>query len=129
MMAFLHCACIGIVLLPWFQCTWGKCIFDQVQRSVKVVSPSINKKNLDHWSVNETTLNYQTLIIESEDKSAKHPQRSKRSDRDEFPDPQPIRIKTWIPSESPSLLDPEREKLMAAVNEAVSKVSSLLSGV
>ncbi|XP_073715774.1 ciliated left-right organizer metallopeptidase isoform X2 [Misgurnus anguillicaudatus] len=126
-MAFLHCVCIGVLLLPWFQCCWGKCIFDKVQRSVKVVSPSISKQNLGHWSVNETARNYQTLITGSEDNSAEHSQRSKRSDRDTFPDPQPIRIKTWIPRESPILSDQEGERLMAAVNEAIIKVSSLLS--
>ncbi|XP_056318669.1 ciliated left-right organizer metallopeptidase [Danio aesculapii] len=42
-------------------------------------------------------------------------------------DLQPIRIKTWIPSESPALSDWERERLVNAVGEAVSDVSSLLS--
>ncbi|KAK2913623.1 hypothetical protein Q8A67_002022 [Cirrhinus molitorella] len=42
-------------------------------------------------------------------------------------DSQPIRIKTWIPSESPVLTESERERLMSAVNDAVNKVSNLLS--
>ncbi|XP_035469187.2 leishmanolysin-like peptidase 2 isoform X1 [Scophthalmus maximus] len=41
--------------------------------------------------------------------------------------PQPIRIRTWIPSESDDLSDAEKGKLKAAVEEAVRTVSSLLS--
>lgn len=116
MMAFLHCVCIGVLLLPWFP-SWGKCIFDNVQTSVKVVSPP-KQHNLAHRSSGETALSYQK------------PQRSKRADGDvESFDLQPIRIKTWIPKESPALSDWESERLMTAVREAVSKVSSFLSGV
>ncbi|XP_068443878.1 ciliated left-right organizer metallopeptidase [Clinocottus analis] len=41
--------------------------------------------------------------------------------------PQPIRIKTWIPAEGNGLSEAEKEKLEAAVEEAVRMVSSLLS--
>ncbi|XP_042371551.1 leishmanolysin-like peptidase 2, partial [Plectropomus leopardus] len=41
--------------------------------------------------------------------------------------PQPIRIQTWIPKESSSLSEAERERMEAAVEEAVNMVSSLLS--
>ncbi len=44
-------------------------------------------------------------------------------------DPQPIRIKSWVPTESPALTEWELERLMTAVDEAVSEVSRLLSGV
>uniref|UniRef100_UPI0037E9ADCC ciliated left-right organizer metallopeptidase n=1 Tax=Semicossyphus pulcher TaxID=241346 RepID=UPI0037E9ADCC len=41
--------------------------------------------------------------------------------------PQPIRIRTWIPSESNNLPEAEKERMEAAVEEAVRMVSSLLS--
>ncbi|XP_029310903.1 leishmanolysin-like peptidase 2 [Cottoperca gobio] len=41
--------------------------------------------------------------------------------------PQPIRIRTWTPTESNNLSEAEKEKLEAAVEEAVRMVSSLLS--
>ncbi|XP_045920309.1 leishmanolysin-like peptidase 2 isoform X1 [Micropterus dolomieu] len=41
--------------------------------------------------------------------------------------PQPIRIRTWIPKESNNLAEAEKERLEAAVAEAVRMVSSLLS--
>lgn len=41
---------------------------------------------------------------------------------------QPIRIHGWRTAESSNLLQPERERLQAAVQEAFSVVSSLLSG-
>nr|XP_021333818.1 leishmanolysin-like peptidase [Danio rerio]A0A1D5NSK0.2 RecName: Full=Ciliated left-right organizer metallopeptidase; AltName: Full=Leishmanolysin-like peptidase 2; Flags: Precursor [Danio rerio] len=102
-MSFL--LCIGILLLPWFPCVCGKCIFDQIQRSVNVVSPP--------------TAQY----------ASAYRFKTQRSKRHIMPmdNLQPIRIKIWIPSESPALSDWEREKLMSAVGEAVSEVSSLLS--
>lgn len=129
-MAFLHCLYIGILLSPWFP-SWGKCIFDKVQGSVKVVSPPIKQHNLSHWSLKETALSYQRLIIGSENPApVSKPQRTKRADKEEESfDLQPIRIKTWIPKKSPALSHLESERLMTAVHEAVSKVSSLLSGV
>ncbi|XP_062300434.1 ciliated left-right organizer metallopeptidase [Scomber scombrus] len=41
--------------------------------------------------------------------------------------PQPIRIRTWVPEQSDSLSEAEKDKLEAAVEEAVRMVSSLLS--
>ncbi|XP_039679547.1 leishmanolysin-like peptidase 2 isoform X1 [Perca fluviatilis] len=41
--------------------------------------------------------------------------------------PQPIRIQTWIPTESNNLSEAEKERLEAAVQEAVRMMSSLLS--
>lgn len=99
--------CVGILLLPWFSCARGKCIFDQIQRSVNIVSPPTGQYASAHW--------FKT-------------QRSKRHIAS-MGDFQPIRIKTWIPPGSPALSDWERERLMSAVSEAVSDVSSLLSGV
>ena len=42
--------------------------------------------------------------------------------------PQPIRIHTWIARESDNLSDAEKDRLMSAVEEAVRRVSSIVSG-
>lgn len=42
--------------------------------------------------------------------------------------PQPIRIRSWIPKDSNNLSEAEEERVVAAVEEAVRMVSSLLSG-
>ncbi len=124
-MPFAPCVCIGILLLPWFPCTWEKCIFDQVQRSVKVVSPPTGQYTPGHWSLSETASEKNPAPH-----SSKH-QRPKRAERhvESMTDPQPIRIKSWVPTESPALTEWEQERLMTAVDEAVSEVSRLLSGV
>lgn len=124
-MPFAPCVCIGILLLPWFPCTWEKCIFDQVQRSIKVVSPPTGQYTSGHWSSSETASEENPVPH-----SSKH-QRPKRAERhvESMTDPQPIRIKSWVPSESPALTEWELERLMTAVDEAVSEVSRLLSGV
>ncbi|XP_051754872.1 ciliated left-right organizer metallopeptidase isoform X2 [Ctenopharyngodon idella] len=129
-MPFAPCVSIGILLLPWFPCTWGKCIFDQVQRSIKVVSPPTGQYASAHWPLSETAIN--VPVTASEKNPALYsskPQRSKRAEKhvESMAAPQPIRIKIWIPSESPALSDWERERLMTAVDEAVNEVSSLLS--
>ncbi|KAK9971458.1 hypothetical protein ABG768_024824 [Culter alburnus] len=123
----MPCVCIGVLLLPWFQCTWGKCIFDQVQKSIKVVSPPTGQYASAHWPLSEAAINLP--VTASEENPAPKPQRSKRAARhvESMAVPQPIRIKIWIPSESPALSDWERERLMTAVDEAVNEVSSLLS--
>lgn len=125
----MPCVCIGILLLPWFPCTWGKCIFDQVQKSIKVVSPPTGQYASAHWPLSEAAIN--VPVTASEENPAPKPQRSKRAARrvESMAVPQPIRIKIWIPSESPALSGWERERLMTAVDEAVNEVSSLLSGV
>ncbi|XDV18581.1 hypothetical protein PO909_024240 [Leuciscus waleckii] len=124
-MHFAPCVCIGILLLPWFPCTWGKCIFDQVQRSIKVVSPPTGQNASAYWPLRETAIN---IPVTASDENLA-PQRPKRAEKHaEFMAvPQPIRIKVWIPSESPALSDWERERIMTAVDEAVNEVSSLLS--
>jgi len=128
-MHFASFVCIGILLLPWFPCTWGKCIFDQVQRSVKVVSPPTGQYASAHWPLRETAINIPVTASE-ENLARVAPQRPKRAEQnvESIAVPQPIRINVWIPSESPKLSDWERERLMTAVDEAVSEVSSLLSG-
>ncbi|XP_043100761.1 leishmanolysin-like peptidase 2 [Puntigrus tetrazona] len=118
-MPFASCVCIGVLLLPWFPCTWEKCIFDQAQKSIKVVSPPTGQYASAHWSLRKTASEENPLPHSSKR------QRSKRAER--HVDPQPIRIKSWIPSESPALTGRELERLMNAVDEAVSHVSSLLS--
>lgn len=131
-MPFAPCVCIGILLLPWFPCTWGKCIFDQVQRSFKVVSPPTGQSASAHRPLNETAINLSVTASKENPASYRSkPRRFKRAERNEesTAGPQPIRIRIWIPSESPALSDWERERLMTAVEEAVSEVSSLLSGV
>ncbi len=97
-MPFAPCVCIGILLLPWFPCTWEKCIFDQVQRSIKVVSPPTGQYTSGHWSLSETASEENPVPH-----SSKH-QRPKRAERhvESMTDPQPIRIKSWVPSESPA---------------------------
>ncbi|XP_059378118.1 ciliated left-right organizer metallopeptidase isoform X2 [Carassius carassius] len=122
-MPFAFRICIGVLLLPWFPCTWEKCIFDQVQRSIKVVSPPTGKYASALWSMSETA---------SEENPAPHSSKHQRPKRAEIhlestTDPQPIRIKIWVPSESPALTELESERLMPAVDEAVGEVSSLLS--
>lgn len=124
-MPFAPCVCIGILLLPWLPCTWEKCIFDQVQRSIKVVSPPTGQYASARWPLSETA---------SEENPAPHrakQQRPKRAERrvESMTEPQPIRIKSWVPSESHALTEWESERLMTAVEEAVSQVASLLSGV
>ncbi|XP_028973542.2 leishmanolysin-like peptidase 2 [Esox lucius] len=77
-----------------------KCIFDEVQQSVTVVTTSTD------------------------------PQRANRKLRELSPTthpPQPIRIHTWVPRESPTLSEVERERLEPSVREAVAIVSSILS--
>ncbi|ROI46741.1 Leishmanolysin-like peptidase [Anabarilius grahami] len=126
-MPFAPCVCIGILLFP---CTWGKCIFDQVQRSIKVVSPPTGQYASAHWPLSEAAINVPvTAPEENPAPYSSKPQRSKRAERriESMAVPQPIRIKIWIPSESPALSDWERERLMTAVDEAVNEVSSLLS--
>ncbi|KAL0970192.1 hypothetical protein UPYG_G00238550 [Umbra pygmaea] len=89
-----------VVELIWLPGALQKCIFDEVQQSVSVVVKPID------------------------------PQRHNRKTRELDPPtnpPQPIRIYTWIPRESPVLSRIERERLEPAVQEAVDVVSSYLS--
>ncbi|XP_050971576.1 ciliated left-right organizer metallopeptidase isoform X2 [Labeo rohita] len=119
-MPFALCVSIGILLLPRFPCTLGKCIFDQVQRSIKVVSPPTGQYAFAHRSLSETA---------SQENPAPRSSKHQRAERrvESMTDLQPIRIKAWIPSESPALTEWERERLMSALDDAVSEISNLLS--
>lgn len=114
-----------------------KCIFDEVQAQVRVVraTPIIHPDS----PPTEPRL---TAPLKSEQQTS-HPGRrasplrglsvTQRGSLDERAPPtpalpQPIRIQTWIPSESDNLSDTEKERVEAAVEEAVRMVSSLLSG-
>lgn len=96
------------------------------------MSPPTGQYASAHWPSSEAAIN--VPVTASEENPAPYnskPQRYKRAERhvESMAVPQPIRIKIWIPSESPALSDWERERLMTAVDEAVNEVSSLLSGV
>ncbi|KAK5858695.1 hypothetical protein PBY51_002816 [Eleginops maclovinus] len=95
-----------------------KCIFDVVQAQARVVPAA---------PISQT--NVQLLKNNPPGRRASVTQRrSLRNMAPPTPDsPQPIRIRTWIPAESNNLSEAEKERMAAAVEEAVRKVSSLLS--
>lgn len=97
-----------------------KCIFDEVQAHVRAVraAPIIHPGS----SPTEPRLG---AMLTSEQQTS-HP--GWRAAPPAPASPQPIRIHTWITRESDNLLDTERERVEAAVKEAVRTVSSLLSG-
>ncbi|XP_033992866.1 leishmanolysin-like peptidase 2 [Trematomus bernacchii] len=98
-----------------------KCIFDEVQAQARVVRAAptdpISPPNVHPLNTNPP----------GRRASVTH-RRSLRNMAPPTPaSPQPIRIRTWIPAESHNLSDAEKERMEAAVEEAVRKVSSLLS--
>ncbi|XP_044039322.1 leishmanolysin-like peptidase 2 isoform X2 [Siniperca chuatsi] len=110
-----------------------KCIFDEVQAQTRVVRAATIHPD---GPPNEPRLRAQA------GQQTKHPGRraspprdlsvkQRRSLRKIVPptpaSPQPIRIQTWIPRESNNLSEAEKQRLEAAVEEAVKMVSSLLS--
>ncbi|KAM7366347.1 hypothetical protein PAMP_015795 [Pampus punctatissimus] len=110
-----------------------KCIFDVVQAQVRVVRAAPVDPDSQP---SETKLTAPT----GQEQQPTHPgpkasplqavkQRSslKKLAPPTAASPQPIRIKTWIPQESDSLSEAEKNRLEAAVEEAVRMVSSLLS--
>ncbi|TRY57487.1 hypothetical protein DNTS_014233, partial [Danionella cerebrum] len=105
-MPLASCVYFATILMLWFSCeSWGNCIFDNVQSSVKIVSPPTGQRSSSHWS-----------------QSMRH-KRHLRS----MMSFQPIRIKTWIPVESPALSEREKDRLTMTVDDAVNKVSRLIS--
>ncbi|XP_072543599.1 ciliated left-right organizer metallopeptidase [Salminus brasiliensis] len=133
-----------LLLHLWPLCIWGRCIFDQVQSSVRVVSSPILQPNPYDWPLNEAMVKQQVPVISvgrddltlqttqrSQDATSRHPQslRIRRMEKGWIKalQPQPIRIKTWTSRESPVLSHWERERVEAAVSEAISTVSKLLS--
>ncbi|XP_036406985.1 leishmanolysin-like peptidase 2 [Megalops cyprinoides] len=141
--------------LLWFWVLWlhthgtfEKCIFDDVQPLVRVVAPPLHlSPSPPHIMAasSETPARAQTGATPTSPKSAPPAgnvlsKRSscKRTSRNSAPPTQqfmhsdlpallPIRIRTWIPQESPVLSQMENERLEAAVKEAVSTVAHLLS--
>lgn len=129
-----------LFLLLLMPCMWGKCIFDEVQSSVRVLPPPDNRlspsddvkldvsaNKQEDWLTHVQVQNHQNAVSQYYSS-----QRSKRMTRDRIKvndKPQPIRIKTWTPRESPVLLPWETERLKAAVSDAISTVSKLLAGI
>ncbi|KAM9335554.1 ciliated left-right organizer metallopeptidase [Symphorus nematophorus] len=98
-----------------------KCIFDEAQAQVRVVQTAPSEPRLRaHTHRGRRTSPLDVL-----------PGKQRRSLRQIAPptpaSPQPIRIRSWIPRESNNLSEAEKERLEAAVGEAVRRVSSLLS--
>ncbi|KAL7880507.1 hypothetical protein SRHO_G00027610 [Serrasalmus rhombeus] len=122
---------ISLLLLLWLLCVSGKCISDVVQSSVRVLSPPTSQPSSSHWSFNEAEIKHKVSNIAEEDDEHPQSHRSKRMNRGQTEAaavrPQPIRINTWTPRQSPILSDWKRERVEAAVSEAVSTVSNLLS--
>ncbi|KAK7909623.1 hypothetical protein WMY93_014307 [Mugilogobius chulae] len=97
-----------------FDVSRPKCIFDEVQAQVRAVplqQPAVSKE-IHTWK--DQKLQNHMLF------------KSQRKIR-ELNSPQPIRIRTWCAEESHYQPEEEKERLEAAVDEAVSTVSSLLS--
>lgn len=126
-----------LLLIP---CVWGKCIFDEVQGSIQVLSPPDNQQSpfdkVKHEVAVSEQENWLTHVqIEDHQNTISHyspSPRSKRMPRDTIKvtdKPQPIRIKTWTPRESAVVSQWETERLGAAVSEAISTVSKLLAGI
>ncbi|KAM4611593.1 ciliated left-right organizer metallopeptidase, partial [Polymixia lowei] len=129
---------VVMVALPGAQ---EKCIFDEVQSQVRVVtatpihqdSPPSETRPSAHTGQEHTQPSGVRDGQENDhpgQRSSLKQQRRRRLKElgPPFPfSPQPIRIRTWVPRESHTLLQAERAKLEPAVKEAVGIVSSLLS--
>ncbi|XP_058480243.1 ciliated left-right organizer metallopeptidase [Solea solea] len=114
-----------------------RCIFDEVQAQVRVVRAAPNHTDnltnepglrLSAGEEHPLTAGQRTTNQGGRTGvSVKH--RGTRREMTSSPaaSPQPIRIHTWIPRESDNISDAERSRLTSAVEEAVKKVSSLLS--
>ncbi|KAI5619918.1 leishmanolysin-like peptidase [Silurus asotus] len=108
----------------------------EVQSSVQVLFPpdyqpsssdltfsEVNEHK--NWLTHVQTQNHQNAILQYSQS-----QRSKRMAREKFKvseKPQPIRIKTWTPRESPVLSQQEAERLDAAISDAISTMSNILA--
>ncbi|KAI3376346.1 hypothetical protein L3Q82_016829 [Scortum barcoo] len=102
-----------------------KCIFDEVQARTRVVRAAPIHQD------SPPRLRAQAGQRGSHSGRMASPLHGLRSLRNKAPptptSPQPIRIWSWIPRESSNLSEAEKERLEAAVEEAVRMVSSLLS--
>ena len=140
---------VWVMMVVWAPGALEKCIFDEVQSSVSVVTTTPTHQEKLHHKTTNSSISSQLHTHSNRSKdptqssfsrsaqlasspTAQSGQRERRKLRELAPprDPtrQPIRIKTWVPRESPVLSQTERERLDSAVREAVLMVSSLLSG-
>lgn len=135
MMAFPNLILLLPLLMP---CVWGKCIFDEVQESIRVLSPPDNQPNPSDNVKHDVSVSdpkdWLTHVQNHQIATSQYSpyQRAKRmvKDRTKVDDkPQPIRIKTWTPRDSPVLSQRETERLDAAARDAISTVSTLLAGI
>ncbi|XP_076581619.1 ciliated left-right organizer metallopeptidase [Chaetodon auriga] len=120
---------VVMVVVMEFPSTLQKCIFDDVQDQIRVVRAAPIHPD-------EPRLRARAGQQDSRPGWRASPLhglsvRERRSLRESAPpttaSPQPIRIRSWIPRESNNLSEAEKERLEAAVDEAVRMVSSLLS--
>ncbi|XP_062373251.1 ciliated left-right organizer metallopeptidase [Sardina pilchardus] len=120
-----------LLLSLWFQSTQGRCVFDEVQQSVRVVTPVTGSSPTKHIEVSDSL----AVFPASEQIGAfrwtrgtslqyLQPQRTRGQ---AMTDMAPIRISTWIPQESVPLSEVDRERLDSAINQTVRIVSGLLS--
>lgn len=100
-----------------------KCIFDEVQARSRVVRAA-SMQQADPLMVSEAI----TQTDQGENSRARRAALQPGKLLVETTPAQPIRIHSYKTEESRNLLQPERERLQAAVQEACSLVSSLLSG-
>lgn len=135
--------CLGLWLQLWAAASLQKCIFDDVQSLVKVVAPPLGESPPPPLALPHTPLTGPKSAppphLAPPAGKAPPPPANKRAyrqlapptqtpGRSIWPTPLPIRIKTWIPKESPALSRMERERLEPAVTDAVNTVSRVLSG-
>ncbi|XP_076849583.1 ciliated left-right organizer metallopeptidase-like isoform X2 [Brachyhypopomus gauderio] len=141
MMAFQSHA--TLLLLPCLLCVLGKCLFDEVQSSIRVVAPPTSQLNSSDWALNTSGVSGEVSVIAAHTAWATPPWttqnqqktilqnsrflRYKQGDTNAAVHPQPIRITTWTPRESPVLSHREAERLGTALSEAINTVSKLLS--
>ncbi|XP_066579039.1 ciliated left-right organizer metallopeptidase [Amia ocellicauda] len=129
----------------------GRCIFDEVQSTVRVVSPPPGTEPITmpprirdtapHMHVSPTVTTLQTpsparqsLLWQAPPTAAPIPAH-RRDPRHSAPPPLssdrppvlPIRIRPWTPSESPALSTQERQRLEPALAEALSTLTRALS--
>lgn len=107
-----------------------KCIFDEVQAQTRVIraapvqpgDPSVKPEAGAQTGQGGKSRDWRSTLQRALSG------RPRRSLRETPSSPQPIRIHSWRTQESSNLLQAERERLQAAVQEALTVVSSVLSG-
>ncbi|GAA6091540.1 leishmanolysin-like peptidase 2 [Tachysurus ichikawai] len=117
-----------LLLMP---CVWGKCIFDEVQSSVRVLSPPDDRPHSSVWTFRDNVKREVSVREQEEllihDHIQNHHKRAVMDRIKVIDKPQPIRIKTWTPPESPILSQWETERMEAAVSDAISAVAKLIA--